>query len=61
MTPPVKPPRAIAVPLPLAQRLVDYLATRPYAEVCELIPALQRCEPVPEPADPPAPTPAPES
>ena len=61
MTPPVKAPRAIAVPLPLARRLVDYLATRPYAEVCELIPALQRCEPVPEPAEGSAPTPDPES
>lgn len=44
--------QAISVPVPLAQALLDYLATRPYGEVYQLIAALQSLQPAPaEPAD----------
>lgn len=40
--------QAISVPVPLAQAILDYLATRPYGEVYRLISAMQSLEP---PAD----------
>jgi hypothetical protein len=41
-TPPVE---ILAIPVPLAQRVVDYLAGRPYVEVFELIQDLQSLSP----------------
>lgn len=40
-------PTHVAVPVPLAQSILDYLATRPYGEVYRLISALQSLEPAP--------------
>lgn len=49
----------LLIPIPVAQAILNYLATQPYQQVHELIHALQALEPAPEPTapSPDAPTP----
>lgn len=37
----------VLVPVPIAQAVLDYLATRPYGEVYQLIATLQSLQPAP--------------
>ena len=39
----------LALPVETVNATLEYLATRPYREVMQLIPAIQAAEPVPEP------------
>lgn len=44
-------PPDLRLPVELGQRVLDYLAQRPYAEVYQLILALQQLEPLEQPAE----------
>lgn len=37
--------QVLAVPVPLAQAVVNYLMTQPYGQVADLIANLQQCQP----------------
>lgn len=43
-----KPPENLIIPTALVQAIGDYLVKRPYAEVVQLIDALQRLQPAPQ-------------
>lgn len=43
------PPETLSIPKDLAQAVVNYLATRPYQEVHQFMPALLSLQPIPQP------------
>ena len=48
-------PQQLVIPLATAEAVLNYLATRPYIEVFQLIASMQQLQPLPAPEPVPAP------